>query len=532
MMSINTVFDQIELTTTENNSVPVISVVVAGFVMERELPRTLTSLSDTYQQRMDNLPYEVLLVDNGSPTLPDLDKLKACCPQLSKVLMRREPSASPVAGLNYAISLARASIIGVMIDGARILSPGILARATELISANPSTVVGTYGFHLGPKVQMESVLEGYNQNREDTLLNNINFPVDGYRLFEISSLAGSSGNGWYSEISESNLFFTSKTNWLRLGGFDERFTSLGGGYANLEMWERLVSNPHHSVVMMLGEGTFHQVHGGTATNQPTTAKHQIWNEEYRQIKGNLFVPPQYRWMNDGNIESSELLLSFCKRKRPTHSSLPGVPFTEEQLLSIQHGVMHGTFHRGVPMFKSPFCQAIYCRLIAEKRPRSIIEIGSHSGGSALFFADQMSIEGLQPNLVCIDNNNRMNPIALAYEGIRFFELSAEQLGKIQHLLLSLPKPWLVVEDADHSRELCISVFESFRTLLTPGDSYVVEDGIVSYLGLQYAQYEGGPNQAIDYILANYPNRFQINRELCDLYGINVTWSPNGFLQVV
>ena len=42
----------------------------------------------------------------------------------------------------------------------------------------------------------------------------------------------------------------------------------GGGYANLELYERLGSSPDVTVVAILGEGSFHQVHGGTTTNQP------------------------------------------------------------------------------------------------------------------------------------------------------------------------------------------------------------------------------------------------------------------------
>ena len=41
----------------------------------------------------------------------------------------------------------------------------------------------------------------------------------------------------------------------------------GGGYANLDLYERLGSTPEVTVATILGEGSFHQVHGGTTTNQ-------------------------------------------------------------------------------------------------------------------------------------------------------------------------------------------------------------------------------------------------------------------------
>ncbi|MCG6984522.1 MAG: glycosyltransferase [Thiocapsa sp.] len=525
-------FDFIDLGPRPGTDDPAITVIIAAYAMERELPRTLMSLSRSYQNATESLHYDVLLVDNGSPNRPNIDQLKQICPNLSGALIRKSPGRSPVAGLNGAIQQARGSIVGVMIDAARILSPGIIASAAEIITPESQTVVGTYGFHLGPDVQMESVKHGYGPELEDKLLEQIGFPAEGYRLFEISSLAGSSSRGWYSRISESNLFFTTKRNLLRLGGFDERFASEGGGFANLEIWDRLVSDPLDQVVMLLGEGTFHQVHGGTATNRGSEEKHVLWRNEYAAITGRDYRCPSYRFMNDGAIESSDLMRRFTDTTRPSSIGLPGVIFSEAQLTAIQNGVMNRSFYRRVPFFKSPFCQAIYGKLISDLRPGSVIEIGSHSGGSALFFADRMAAEGLVPNLLCIDILDRMAPLAKRSPEIRFIQLSAEHLGRIYDIVDQLPKPWLVVEDADHTFQLCVTVFESFRTLLTPGDMYVVEDGIVAYLGEAYRRYDSGPLRAIEYILANYGDRFAIDRDSCDLYGLNATWSPNGFLRVI
>ena len=43
-------------------------------------------------------------------------------------------------------------------------------------------------------------------------------------------------------------------------------TMPGGGYANLELYERVTLRPDVNLVTILGEGSFHQVHGGTTTN--------------------------------------------------------------------------------------------------------------------------------------------------------------------------------------------------------------------------------------------------------------------------
>ena len=47
---------------------------------------------------------------------------------------------------------------------------------------------------------------------------------------------------------------------------DESFSMPGGGFVNLDFFERMVLTPGVTLVTMLGEGSFHQVHGGTTTN--------------------------------------------------------------------------------------------------------------------------------------------------------------------------------------------------------------------------------------------------------------------------
>jgi len=59
------------------------------------------------------------------------------------------------------------------------------------------------------------------------------------------------------------------------------------------------------------------------------------------------------------------------------------------LMRIQEGAMAYQY-QGRPLLKNPFDLAIYPLLLDRLRPRSLIEIGSHRGGSALWFADQVA----------------------------------------------------------------------------------------------------------------------------------------------
>jgi len=58
----------------------------------------------------------------------------------------------------------------------------------------------------------------------------------------------------------------------------------------------------------------------------------------------------------------------------------------------------------------------------------------------------------------------------------------------------------------------------------------VEDGVVSQLFGAFSRYNDGPNRAVAQFLERYPEAYDIDTELCDFYGHNVTFNPNGWLR--
>jgi Glycosyl transferase family 2 len=290
---------------SEVNSVtqPLLSVVVVSYNMARELPRTILSLSASYQRDIGEDDYEIVLIDNGSNDfVPDHYSRMA---RNLRALRSPIVTQSPVHAIQCGLDAARGSLVGVMIDGARLASPGLLHRARQASMLHPRTIIGTLGFHLGPKVQMKSIFEGYDQREEDRLLESINWPNDPDRLFEISSFAGASAAGWFCPMSESNAFFMHKTLWDELGGFDLRFQSPGGGLVNPDTWTRACELPDTELITLLGEATFHQIHGGVATNAVDPPLRQF-HHEYRQIRGRPFIKTNRKSLFFGGIPNSAL----------------------------------------------------------------------------------------------------------------------------------------------------------------------------------------------------------------------------------
>jgi len=196
---------------------------------------------------------------------------------------------SPVPAINFGLTVARGDLVGVCIDGARMASPGLLSKALAASRLHRRPVIGTIAFHLGPDVQMESVKHGYNQAIEDELLARSGWEADGYRLFTISVFAGSSGGGWFELPAESNALFLRAEHWRALGGWDEGFVMPGGGLVNLDTWARVCADPTGELIMLLGEATFHQVHGGIATN--LNSPFDLFHEEYRRLRGRPYERP-------------------------------------------------------------------------------------------------------------------------------------------------------------------------------------------------------------------------------------------------
>jgi len=268
---------------------PKLSVVVVGYNMARELPRTIRSLSPAMQRGIDPSDYEVILIDNGSKVPADETELRRLLPNL--VIHRiTNATVSPVPAINIGLKLARGDLVGVFIDGARMASPGLLAAALAASRLHPRPVIGTIAFHLGSAMQMESVKHGYNQAVEDALLAQSGWEDDGYRLFSISTFARSSTGGWFELPGESNALFLRAEHWRALGGWDERFVTPGGGFVNHDMWSRVCADPDGELIMLLGEATFHQIHGGIATNNLNPPQ-EVFRDEYIRLRGSHYTRP-------------------------------------------------------------------------------------------------------------------------------------------------------------------------------------------------------------------------------------------------
>lgn len=176
-------------------------------------------------------------------------------------------------------------------------------------------------------------------------------------------------------------------------------------------------------------------------------------------------------------------------------------------------------YRGLILLKTPFDQALYPRLIWELQPRTILELGSYQGGSGLWFADHMSVLCEKPGEVhsfdlyteCVHENARKHPL------LTFHQIDLSDVANFdEKLLMRLPHPWLVIDDA-HVQ--IFSIFSYLSKFLTSGDYYIIEDNPVFV-----------NRDIIDGFQVVEQSGFLIDTYYTDAFGANVTCAPNAWLR--
>ena len=198
------------------------------------------------------------------------------------------------------------------------------------------------------------------------------------------------------------------------------------------------------------------------------------------------------------------------------------------LQDIDRGI-HNYTYKGVRTLKCPIDMALYSHMLWRDKPRTIFEIGSASGGSALWMADQLATFGIDGSVHSLD----INPVQIAApEKVTFYTGDVARLAEIfpAAWIDKQTRPFLVIDDGPHDYASARAVLTHFAPHMKPGEYIVIEDGILTALGDDRKfGLGGGPMKAVhDFLAGGAP--FEIDRSHCDFFGHNVTWNVDGFLR--
>ena len=217
---------------------PVVSVILIGYRMPMQLANTLYTLGPQFQRDCTALDYEVVVVENRSGAVLD-EQVAANLPANFRYFLRDEASHTPVPAINFALSQCRGDYIGLIMDGARMLSPGVISHALMAHRFGPGAIGVVPGYHLGEQEQHCNEDPALALANEQQLLDSVDWRSDGYELFSISTFSGANRRGYLHPIMECNCLFASQRNYAAIGGANPAFTLRGGGSVNLHMYRSL-----------------------------------------------------------------------------------------------------------------------------------------------------------------------------------------------------------------------------------------------------------------------------------------------------
>jgi cephalosporin hydroxylase len=181
---------------------------------------------------------------------------------------------------------------------------------------------------------------------------------------------------------------------------------------------------------------------------------------------------------------------------------------------------------GVKALKNPLDAWIYQEIVHEVQPDVIIEIGSHAGGSTLFFAHLCDLIG-KGTVISLD----IDRTHYSVEHPRIIPITGDSSSSevtSQVFPLCEGKRVLVAHDGDHTKEQVLKDLAAYSPLVSVNSYFIVEDGIVDLFrpGDRLGKFEDGPLAAVDeFLSANTDFVVDSSRERYIL-----TYNPHGFLK--
>jgi cephalosporin hydroxylase len=185
-------------------------------------------------------------------------------------------------------------------------------------------------------------------------------------------------------------------------------------------------------------------------------------------------------------------------------------------------------YRGVRILKVPSDMWNYQEIFTEHRVDWVLETGTRHGGSALFFADLLRLNGARGKVISIDVDRQSNLVG-AHPHIDFLLGDSGSPTMVERVRSMLPKDrgtLFAILDSDHSKAHVLRELSAFLPLLRKGDYLVVEDTCVNGHPVR-PEFGPGPYEALAEFLARNPEQFVRDEAREAKFGF--TAAPTGYL---
>jgi cephalosporin hydroxylase len=183
---------------------------------------------------------------------------------------------------------------------------------------------------------------------------------------------------------------------------------------------------------------------------------------------------------------------------------------------------------GVNTMKNPLDAWIYQEILFETKPDVVVEIGSDAGGSTLYLASLMDLIG-KGEVISVDiDRSRWEVEHDRITVVTGDSAAPTTVGEVAARCEG--KTVMVIQDGDHRKEGVLRDLRAYAALVTPGNYFIVEDGIADVLrpGSNTGSFWPSALAATEEFLAENP-AFEVD-DSRERYII--TWNPRGYLRRV
>ena len=197
-------------------------------------------------------------------------------------------------------------------------------------------------------------------------------------------------------------------------------------------------------------------------------------------------------------------------------------------------------HRGCQLLKDSNDIILLHLLLWYLRPATVIELGTFTGGSAVWYADMMRMMGIESQVYSMDITylnieDRVKEIKPDNVTFLLGDSNAIENTFTKEFLHDLPHPWLIIED---SHTNVYGLMKYFSHFMKTNDYFVVEDSsplIPRTLGTGRfnLEYEVAGTHLLDVLkkfLSDYEDSFAVDSFYTDLFGYNGTCNWHGFIR--
>lgn len=218
-------------------------------------------------------------------------------------------------------------------------------------------------------------------------------------------------------------------------------------------------------------------------------------------------------------------VDICQKFIPSNQRF--VPINEREYISLHHefppnyvgvikkGKREKFIWKNLSCIKDPMTLSTYQQLFQEVRPKTILEFGTHQGGSTLWINDMLTALEIETKIYTFDKNN--DEIDIGCKNITTVTWDVydikEYVKNNFNFFKSLEHPILVIDDCHLNLQELFSEIDQF---LLPGEYIIVEDTNEKYIY----------DQMVDFL--NCKN-YLIDTYYCDFWGLNNSFNINSYL---